>query len=620
MMESGISRRVFGVLRLDFVFGAFVALQTFVWLAEADRWEVLLSWDLQGWSWVALLWVKNVTLALAAGVLAVRLGDRLTAEPTPASEELSLRHEALWVGALVTAGVAVRWLFWRWVPEGPWVDTVLLVDPVLRNPDVSWLGATPYGYDATWNRELVSHVYARFAGVCFIVFGRGDAGLFAVSAVPGCITPLAIWLLSREAAGPRVAIVAAALASLTRWPVLFSRWAFTGTALVALAALGAWLALRAVRRDSVVTATLSGLCFGLAFHTHSSSWAVVPVFCVLAIAAAWSRPTLRRMVACGLLGTTLAAVPFLIGYLRNPHSLGGRAKDVHVGTRVRDVQVPAVAGSLQIPSRLAYNFVRYTGGILWTSDPTPRHGIPGTASFTPPVGLAAVLGLFVAVRRATRREDSWLVLCALAGGALGAGILSNPEGAPNTLRSCVLVVPSIVGAAFVLERLMSGARRLGIGPFVLAGGGLAFLFVWETLPVLTSWTRFPTVAGSFCGTESLSARLYRSLDGAPLVLEDGVVRFPIVLEVLAGPDDLGTPVRRLPRTTVADLLRVGVRAPVWLLARRGTAEELRRSGARVSRPVAPNEMAPDVVLVRLTPGARSPAAPAEPAPDARPFP
>ena len=110
------------------------------------------------------------------------------------------------------------------------------------------------------------------------------------------------------------------------------------------------------------------------------------------------------------------------------------------------------------------------------------------------LGALALLGIGLA---ASRRRPADRLLLLLAAGSLLAGILSNPGGAPNTLRVSALAAPAAVFAAAVLETVFSALAGAGVAARgVLAAGLAAVLAAAETLPVLVRYPERPGVAAA----------------------------------------------------------------------------------------------------------------------------
>ena len=254
--------------------GLFAALQTFVFFARRDRFSVLFWWTDESWFYVSLLWLKNMALAAAAFLAFGSVAHATERLPLPAGTPTrsALRH-ALLFSMLLAAGMALRWVAPRQIPPGVWADALFEAEGVLRNPgSAGWLGGRPLNVEGLRNSALVSNLYLKFCELIFSIFGRGDAGLLALSAVGGSLALPATYWLGREVRGPRFGLIAMALAAFAAWPLVFSRWAWTGSLLLPLVLAGAAAALAALRTGRVPYAVLSGVFVGLSLHTHPAEW------------------------------------------------------------------------------------------------------------------------------------------------------------------------------------------------------------------------------------------------------------------------------------------------------------------------------------------------------------
>jgi 4-amino-4-deoxy-L-arabinose transferase-like glycosyltransferase len=597
------------------VFGIFVAVQTFVLFAQADRFEVLFWWTRETWLLVLLLWLKNLALAAAAGAAFTLLLNRARDLPDADNRKPASLLVALALVA-VGAGITLRWVFPDEIPPGLWYDPPFEARALLQHPgEIPWIGGVPLHDDpvASGNRELVSYLYLHFYDAMFRLFGRGETGFLALSSVPGCLALAGAYWLAREAFGVSAALLGVTLVSLARWPLIFSRWSYTASALIALALLAAASALAALRTGRKSLAVLSGLFTGLSLHTHSSSWAVAAGLGLFSLLC-FRRKEVRGLILSSWVAALLAFAPFGWGYLVHPENLGGRLRDVPAGTRISGAYGPRLSGPLAIPATLAYNAVEYTGILLFTRDPNPRNGLPGHASVTPLVGLTALAGLGLASVRRTR-GDVALFLVIL--GSLAGGIFSNPGGAPNTIRTCVVVIPALLAAASLVIRALGVAESKGFTRAALGACGVAaFVLATETMPFLSRWPEDPFVRNSFCPTETQAARLVRTLRGSSIVLEPQALRYPFVFDVLSGPTDPRVPMRFVPRRSVAGLLSSPPVGRVLYLVRASSLSELRAAGWRCGRGIAPNDLDSQIVLASVEPAAR----PGESAPNVRPEP
>lgn len=582
------------------LFGGFAALQTFFWLARRDRFEVLFWWTGEMWLYVLLLWIKDFAFAAAAGFLAARLlalvtkaAEREESEPPKTLRPLA---EAAWVLPVLAVGVALRWAFRAWNPPGLWVDVVYVARPLFGGAAVPFWGASHFG-ESPATYEVLSNLYVEFVRVVFALFGSGETGFFAVSALPGCLALPAFWWLAREAFGPRTAGVAVLLGALVGWPLLLARWTWTAALLLALVLFAAAAALRALRTGSIGLAALAGACVGLSLHTHASAGAVAAGFAIFALLA-WRQVRAQRLVLAAVAAALLAFAPLAWAFVVGDARLGGHLRDVHIGRPVTEVDAPRAEGVFRIPIALASNAVKYTGVLLWTIDPEERHA-GRRAVMTPAVGALAFLGIGLA---ASRRRPADVLLLLLAAGSLLSGVLSNPGGAPSTLRVSALLAPAIVLAAAVLETGLRRAARNGAASrSVLLAGVAAVLFASEALPALVEFPDRPGVAARFRAAETEAGRTLARLADAPVVLEKGAVLYPVVIEAVAHGADRRIPLDVYTRKTPAELRAAPPACPFWVLASRRGLAELAAGGLRCGRGIAPAGDASNIFLARVRP-------------------
>jgi hypothetical protein len=586
-----------GPIRVERAFAILVFVETFVFLAREDRWDVLFFFTKETWLFIALLWIKDLGLALLAAALftaVVRWTTRLETDPRPASTRGVL------VVALAAAGigVALRFAWPESLPPGLWFDPPFEARALLVRPEgLPWIGGIPLHDrpELAGNRELVSYVYLHFYDAVFRVFGRAEAGFGALSSVPGSLAiPAASWL-AWEISGGLAAGLATALVALGLWPLVFSRWGYTAAALIPLAFFAGAAALAALRTRRRSFAVLAGACLGLSLHTHSSSWAVAAGLSVFSLGLLRARED-RGLVLAAFVAAGLTFLPFGIGYLRNPANLGGRIRDVPASSRVSGAYGVAFKGPLALPATLALNALDYAGVLVWMPDPNPRDGVPGRPALHPVLGALAFVGF---ARAAARRSRGDLVLLSLAAGSLAAGVLSNPGGAPNTIRTCVFIPAALLAAAAVLGTWAAALARRPSGREGLFVAGVATLMLaFETSPFLSTWPEHLAVRAHFCVTETSAARLARSLGPGDAFLDPTALRNSFVFDALRGPTGARTPILPAVRRSAAELIASPPPGPFCFFARRPSLSLLSRAGFRVGRGIAPNGDDPDLLVVR----------------------
>lgn len=577
-------------------FGAFVGLQLLVALVKSDR-HVLLWWDGAPHALVLLSWAWVLARCAVAGAASAWLFEKAETLLRPGRDPDPSRLAVAAILSFTVAGAALRFVAPVSIPPGVWLDALVEAEALLRIPGVvPWLGGVPLNLPGA--HEIVSHLLLRSYAGLFSLLGRGDVGILSLSAVPGLLTvPAAAWL-AWEAFGPRPAVVAAAFVALSSRELALSRWGYTPATLVPLALAAVAAALAARRRRSLLLAALSGVFAGLGMHTHSSAL-VVPVALAAWSLGTWKEPGAPGRARAGAAATLLAAAPWLLGFAKHPSHLGGRLRDVHVANPVRDVESREAGPAV----RLVRNAVDYSGLFVFTRDPNGRHGFPGRAAAPLAVGFSALIGFALLLRRCVADPGPPRALLWLAAGSLAAGTLSDPGGAPNTVRACILVAVGFVVAAWVVDGVVQRASPfLRARPLALLGLVVTGFFVRETVPFLAEWPELGAVRAGFCPNESHAGRLLRRLAAGSVFLQDGAVRYPIVLETLAASPDPRVAVPVLPTTTPDRLLAAPPAGPFWLFARARFAEPLRTAGWSLSRPVPVGEDC-DLQVFRVRPPA-----------------
>ncbi len=560
--------------------GLFAAVQTFVFFAQRDRFSVLFWWTGASWPYVALLWAKDLAFAGAAFFVFSWIARSTVALPEHPEGGSRARHALLLV-ALLVVGVVLRWIAPRQIPPGAWIDVPYEAEGALRG-QMPLLGGRPLDIEgASGNSTLVSNLYLNYCSLILWIFGPGDLGMLALSAVGGTLSLPAVYWLAKEVEGRRRALIAAVLLTLGAWPLIFSRWGWTLALLLPLLLAGAAAALAALRTGKVSYAAAAGVLVGLSLHTHPSAWAAAAGLGVFALLQVRQH---RKIVAVAALGCFLAFLPYGLGFLEYPEWLGGRTRDISLLGPTNFMTAPGTgAGPFAAPLRLLYNVVEHTGALLWTTDPNPRHGLPGRPQVHPVIGVAALAGAAIGWRKARQGNKGQLLLWLFAGTTFLAGFLVSPGGVPNTLRIFPVAGIVAIWSAAAFDRwIPAAARAVSARTALVWALGITLVFLGETLQFLTAWPDDYRVVNSFNVEESSAGRLRRALGNAPTVLDPKVFASPLVFEFFASS---GVPIPRLPRRTVGDLTSAPPVGPFWYVTTREHLDALRAAGFLAARGV-----------------------------------
>lgn len=583
--------------RAEAGFAAFVAVQTFVALAEEDRWSVLLWWQPDAWPYTALLWLKDLALAAAAACAAILLLRGADAAERRGDGGTRLDPSTVLAAlAALAAGVACRLAVPDRIPPGVFSDTVLYALPLLREPSGGWLAGARLVETPGSGGFAVSPLLLGFPRLLFGFVGAGEAGFQALNAVCGLGLVAAVTILAREVSGPRTAVVAAALAALGGWPLILSRWAWAELLTVSCLTFAAAVGLAALRRRSTVLGAIAGTAAGLAAHGHSSGLVVGAVLAGAAAILAFRRRGLRRTVAAALLPAGLLVVGWAALHRARTGEVGGRYAQVGVWTASRRAELADVPGPFRIPAAVAFNLRVYSGLLVWTGDPNPRMGIPREPVLSPLLGIAALVGLALHLRGAARGDLPGAAISLLALGALASGVFANPDGAPNSLRASGLLPVALLCAARALRAGDALLGDAGVRRGVRIGLLGAVLLCCETVPALTTWPERPDVRAAFFAAETEAARVRRASGSGETVLDPAAIRQPETFEMVALGTSLHVPLRRLPARSPASCAADPPAERYWYVTTRDGARTLRSAGNRVSRP-ASGAGGPSVVLV-----------------------
>lgn len=140
------------------------------------------------------------------------------------------------------------------------------------------------------------------------VFGMSTPSLVIPQVVAGVLAVLALFRAVRQTAGPRAALVAAAVLATTPVTAMMSRGNTSDGLCVLLLVLAAGAALRAISTGRLRTLLLAALCVGLAFQAKMiEAWMVLPAFALAYLVAAPGSPW-RRLAQLGVAGVVVTAI------------------------------------------------------------------------------------------------------------------------------------------------------------------------------------------------------------------------------------------------------------------------------------------------------------------------
>lgn len=300
------------------------------------------------------------------------------------------------------------------------------------------------------------------------LFGNTPVALRQVSALFGVLTVLGVYLLTRRMFDDwRIAALAAFLIAVGFWHVNFSRIGFRAIMAPFCLVWAFYFLYRGIETDRLWPWIISGLFWGLGFHTYIA-FRIMPLALAIVVGAYWwslrdtfshqkyrlTRGRLLGGVACLIGVMILVLMPLMLYFASHPGEFAGRSTQVSVFT----AESPVLAVAKNIALTLGMFFVY--GDTNW------RHNLSGQPILFWPVAALFAAGLLRTVWRAwhTYRERGHpglpqVILLSWFAVGLIPTVVSN-EGLPHALRAIIVAPAVYIIAAMGLHWLLITLERM----------------------------------------------------------------------------------------------------------------------------------------------------------------
>lgn len=297
------------------------------------------------------------------------------------------------IGLMLLAGALRLYMLGAW-PPGLYHDEAFNGLDALRVLG----GYHPLYFAANNGREpLFLYLVSLSVGL----FGRSVLALRLPAAIIGTLTIPATYWLGRELFNRRIGLLAAAIMSVTLWPIHLSHIGLRAVSLPFFIALFIAMGVRAYRSNRRRDWIIAGVLYGLSFYTYLAS-RFTPValilFSIVLLAAHRSQrlwPRVMFFVAAALL--TLA--PLAITAVNEWDVVMGRPGEISIfssSINHGDFVGTAVSSTL-----------KGLGMFFWQGDRIPRHNVPYRPVFDPIMSMAFIIGLiYLAILFLPRRARS----------------------------------------------------------------------------------------------------------------------------------------------------------------------------------------------------------------------
>jgi 4-amino-4-deoxy-L-arabinose transferase-like glycosyltransferase len=269
------------------------------------------------------------------------------------------------------------------------------------------------------------------------LLGRSPFALRLTAFFAGLLTVAATGAMGRALFSRRVGLLAAAVLAVTLWHVHLSRVGFRAVLLPLFTALMAWQGALGARTGRWRYWVTAGILYGISFYTYTAARftpVALAAFALYVLASQSPIFNLQSWRGVGLAGlAALATVaPLAVHTVGHPDVVLGRLDQVSALN-------PAIHGG-DLWGTLGNHALRTLGMFFVRGDRIWRHNVPWRPVFDPVLGVAFVLGLVVALRRARWSRAAGFVLVWTA--VMGLPTLLA-EDAPHFLRA-VGVLPVVV--------------------------------------------------------------------------------------------------------------------------------------------------------------------------------
>lgn len=338
----------------------------------------------------------------------------------------------------------------------------------------------------------------------------------------GMLTVALTMRLTGKLVNRRAALVAGGLCAVSFFAIFTSR---VGLRAVMLPVFVLWLllALQAIltRRNGRVLwpAVSAGLALGLSIYTYTSAFALWGGVAALVVALAlFDRYTLRST------WQPLALVVIIGGVVSLPMIIA-RATDPDGFNRSSSISRPLTDALAGQPQELIDNGVKLLGMAAFTGDPEARYNVPTNAFYPLIVGLAAYVGIAIAVWR-LRKQPLYAALLGIMAVGLVPSLLT--VSAPSFLRSIALLPGLMLCVALAISVLPRRAGTLlGVVAVVAVG-------VRDIPAYFGEWPRLPEVNAIYRDDLEQLARAAKGSDGIWLVSTPDVEQDALLFSIYAG--------------------------------------------------------------------------------------
>lgn len=349
-------------------------------------------------------------------------------------------------------------------------------------------GANPFRF---W--ENIGQLYLHAINAGLSIVGANPFGLRLMAAIGGLLAIPATYLLARQIAGRRIALIAAILLAVTHTHLHFSRTIavsyIQGTWLTPLAL---FFLLSGLQKQSTWRTALAGCLIAIHAAIYLDAQIIARVvFVYMLVALIFMRPWFKTVYKQALAfwgGLGIMLLPGATYFWNHPQEFLNRLNaegTFQSGWLAREVVITGQNGIQILLGRVIHAFLSliYYPALDFYGSPAPILSLVSSSLF--------LLGMVIALWK-TRQQGILLLNGYFWGATLAIGIFSIPPSA-DSYRMLVTVPPALIMLAIGLDTLL---ENFGVG---WGQSRKTYLFVTTTvlasLLIFNLWTYFFDFAG-----------------------------------------------------------------------------------------------------------------------------
>ena len=352
--------------------------------------------------------------------------------------------------------------------------------------------------------ENFGGLYLLGINTAFNTFGISIFSLRLLPAIAGVLAIPSVYILSREIAGKRVALISIALLAFSHAHIHFSRTAAVGYI------QGTWLIplelyffLAGLKYRSAWRAAIGGCLLAIHFTVYLSAQIVVGVLIVYLILSfilfrSWIK-TAFRQAAVFWGGFLIALLPEVIYASQNMNQFAARLNSdgTFQSGWLQETMTLTGKGALQIlAERVVHAFLSliYYPAFDFYGSPVPMLSLIGAALF--------LIGMGIAIWR-FRSPEYLLLNCYFWGFTFAIGIFALPPTA-DSYRMLTVLPAALIMAAIAMDQILTMVGQ-GWSTSRMAYGAIT-LFVLVSLAFYNLWVYYGDFAGRCMYADSMVTR------------------------------------------------------------------------------------------------------------------